>query len=218
MTPTYFRPAVQVGLFFTAAVGIGFGCSSDSKNHTLEGNSSGSTNGGLTTGGVGLNGSNGSGSGGTFTTGGSETTCTSDDDCNGSQVCHPTSKVCVVTSGECSEQSDCGGGTACDSASGRCVPGLTGSPCASDANCDGAAMCTQGVCGCSGLANEQELLGGALDIYFIFDRTASIPVLICTYADVADADLHPADAVLRRPFSKEDLSVAVSRLLKRRAR
>jgi CheY-like chemotaxis protein len=49
-------------------------------------------------------------------------------------------------------------------------------------------------------------------------RTREIPVLICTYADVADSDLHPADAVLRRPFSKEDLSVAVGRLLKRRRR
>lgn len=55
-----------------------------------------------------------------------------------------------------------------------CLPGFTGSPCDSDMNCDGTASCTGSICGCSGLANEQELVGGALDIYFIFDRTASM--------------------------------------------
>ncbi|MCC7509519.1 MAG: response regulator [Planctomycetes bacterium] len=46
--------------------------------------------------------------------------------------------------------------------------------------------------------------------------TRQIPVLICTYADVSEADLRPADALLRRPFSREDLSAAVGRLLGRR--
>ncbi|MBX3461385.1 MAG: response regulator [Planctomycetes bacterium] len=47
--------------------------------------------------------------------------------------------------------------------------------------------------------------------------TAQIPVLICTYAEVTVSDLKPADALLRRPFSRQDLSAAVGKLLKRRA-
>ena len=47
------------------------------------------------------------------------------------------------------------------------------------------------------------------------DDTREIPVLICTYAEVTEADLQPADALLRRPFSQEDLKSAVARLLKR---
>lgn len=47
------------------------------------------------------------------------------------------------------------------------------------------------------------------------DETREIPVLICTYAEVSEADLRPADALLRRPFSQEDLKSAVARLLKR---
>lgn len=48
-------------------------------------------------------------------------------------------------------------------------------------------------------------------------ETREIPVLICTYADVTVRDLKPADALLRRPFSRQDLSAAVGKLLKRRA-
>ena len=47
------------------------------------------------------------------------------------------------------------------------------------------------------------------------EETREIPVLICTYAEVSEADLQPADALLRRPFSQEDLKTAVARLLKR---
>lgn len=46
--------------------------------------------------------------------------------------------------------------------------------------------------------------------------TRRIPVLICTYAEVADSDLAPADAVLRRPFRKETLARTVRRLLSER--
>jgi CheY-like chemotaxis protein len=49
-------------------------------------------------------------------------------------------------------------------------------------------------------------------------ETCGIPVLICTYADVTESDLRPADALLRRPFSREDLSAAVGRLLQQKAR
>lgn len=175
------RRACLLGLLFSLSASVHVGCSSDTTNSTLEdgsngSNSSATTQGGLTTGGVGVNGSSGGiGTGGTASTGGGgETSCQSNDDCSGSQVCHPTSLVCVSASGDCNDQSDCSGGTSCDVGSGRCLPGLTGSPCESDANCEGAATCSQGICGCSGLANEQELVGGALDIYFIFDRTASM--------------------------------------------
>jgi CheY-like chemotaxis protein len=46
--------------------------------------------------------------------------------------------------------------------------------------------------------------------------TSEIPILICTYADVTEADLRPADALLRRPFSQEDLTSTVARLLQGR--
>lgn len=49
------------------------------------------------------------------------------------------------------------------------------------------------------------------------DETREIPILICTYADVTEADLRPADALLRRPFSQEDLKSTVDRLLHRRS-
>lgn len=48
------------------------------------------------------------------------------------------------------------------------------------------------------------------------EETREIPILICTYADVTEADLRPADALLKRPFSQEALSAMVSRLLHRK--
>lgn len=163
----------QLSFVFAAAVVVGFSCGSDDKGDGELSDSNGSSATG-----VGINGTNGSvgiGTSGSSTTGGGGgVPCDSSGDCPGSQVCHAVSKVCVTASGGCSSQSDCSGGTYCDTASGMCVPGFTGSPCETDANCDGTASCRQSVCGCSGLANEQELIGGALDIYFVFDRTASM--------------------------------------------
>ncbi|MCA8911465.1 MAG: response regulator [Planctomycetes bacterium] len=49
------------------------------------------------------------------------------------------------------------------------------------------------------------------------EETREIPILICTYAEVTEADLRPADALLRRPFSQEDLKSTVDRLLQRRS-
>lgn len=49
------------------------------------------------------------------------------------------------------------------------------------------------------------------------EDTREIPILICTYADVSEEDLRPADALLRRPFSQEDLKSTVERLLARRS-
>jgi CheY-like chemotaxis protein len=45
------------------------------------------------------------------------------------------------------------------------------------------------------------------------NETRSVPVLICTYADLSLGELRPADAVLRRPFSVEALKDAVTRLV-----
>lgn len=47
------------------------------------------------------------------------------------------------------------------------------------------------------------------------EDTREIPVLICTYAEVSEDDLRPADALLRRPFSQQDLKKTVARLLAR---
>jgi hypothetical protein len=77
-----------------------------------------------------------------------------------------------VPGAACSAQSECQNGTYCDSTHDACLAGTTGSPCESSNNCDGS--CTDNVCGCSGIANEQELASGPLDIYFIFDRTSSM--------------------------------------------
>jgi chemotaxis family two-component system response regulator PixH len=48
------------------------------------------------------------------------------------------------------------------------------------------------------------------------EDTREIPILICTYADVTADELRPADALLRRPFSQEDLTITVTRLLEGR--
>lgn len=48
--------------------------------------------------------------------------------------------------------------------------------------------------------------------------TREIPVLICTYADVTVEDLRPADALLKRPFSPQQLRQQVDLLLKGKAR
>ncbi len=46
--------------------------------------------------------------------------------------------------------------------------------------------------------------------------TRGIPILICTYAEVSAKDLEPADALLRRPFSQEELKITVNRLLRKK--
>lgn len=48
--------------------------------------------------------------------------------------------------------------------------------------------------------------------------TREIPVLICTYADVTAEEMLPADALLKRPFSPEQLRQQVGLLLKGRPR
>lgn len=98
--------------------------------------------------------------------------CSTSEDCPGDQVCHPYSQTCVEAGGPCESHEDCPAGTYCEESLGACLPGTTGSPCASDDNCDGT--CTGGVCGCDGLAHEQELSSGPLDVYLVLDRTGSM--------------------------------------------
>ncbi|MBN1612323.1 MAG: VWA domain-containing protein [Polyangiaceae bacterium] len=99
--------------------------------------------------------------------------CRSTDDCPSGRVCHPVSFECVQPGNECQDSEDCPTGGYCEPESSTCLPGTTGTPCSSDANCEDG-RCVGKVCGCSGVSNEQELVASALDIYFIFDRTASM--------------------------------------------
>ena len=98
--------------------------------------------------------------------------CSSSDDCEGDQVCHPYSQDCVTPGDACSDHSECPVEMYCEVTLGVCLVGTTGSPCDTDENCDGT--CTGGVCGCDGLAYEQELASGPLDVYLILDRTGSM--------------------------------------------
>jgi hypothetical protein len=98
--------------------------------------------------------------------------CVSDDDCRGVEVCHPASHTCVVPGAPCSGHADCTGGTFCDEGAGMCLAGTPGSPCDSDENC--MDLCQAGMCGCSGLAHEQQIEGGPLDVYLVLDRTGSM--------------------------------------------
>lgn len=100
--------------------------------------------------------------------------CQTNADCTAGKVCHPISKTCETPGGSCTSNSNCAAGTYCDTASSTCLPGVTGSPCDTSAQCVDQNTCTTGICGCGGIASEQELIGGALDIYFVFDRTASM--------------------------------------------
>lgn len=114
-----------------------------------------------------------SGPGSSATGSASAPECQSASDCDSEQMCHPTAGVCVEEGGSCSSNDDCDTSTYCDSGSETCLPGLTGSPCTSDATC-AEGECTGGVCGCSGFAQSAEGISGPLDIYMIFDRTASM--------------------------------------------
>jgi hypothetical protein len=107
--------------------------------------------------------------------------CRSSDDCPSGQLCHPVAFECVEPGEACEDSEDCASGHYCERESSTCLPGTTGTPCSSDDNCEDG-RCDRGVCGCTGLTNEQELVAGALDIYFIFDRTASMGE-DCDYVD-----------------------------------
>jgi hypothetical protein len=98
--------------------------------------------------------------------------CAGDGDCAGEQVCHPGSRTCVTPGATCTTHADCSEGAFCDDAAERCLAGTPGSPCATDENC--IDQCLAGLCGCSGLAHEQELAAGPLDVYLVLDRTGSM--------------------------------------------
>jgi hypothetical protein len=133
-------------------------CSSDD-----QGGSNGTGGAGGQEGALGFGGAVSSGSG---------TPCEATADCS-SGVCHPITKSCVSSHGTCLAHADCPATTFCDPASGTCLGGSMGSPCASDDNCM-AGTCLHGVCGCDGLAQAQESVRGPVDIYFVFDRTSSM--------------------------------------------
>jgi hypothetical protein len=105
---------------------------------------------------------------------GSATACDGDDDCDAPAICHPIANVCASVGETCTASGSCPTGAYCDATVDACLSGLPGSPCASDANCSGTSTCTGDICACTGFELEQETVGGPLDIYFIFDRTASM--------------------------------------------
>ena len=98
--------------------------------------------------------------------------CTASDECPSSQVCHPQLHACIAMGGACTGHGDCGTGSYCEASIGACLLAASGSPCATNDNCNGE--CNGGFCGCSGLMHEQQLEGGPLDVYLILDRTASM--------------------------------------------
>jgi hypothetical protein len=102
------------------------------------------------------------------------TSCESTEDCESGRVCHPIGGVCVTPGAECSSHGSCPARNYCDPTLSVCLPGVAGSPCAEDENCSTGSTCTGNVCACSGFIQEQENVAGPLDIYFIFDRTASM--------------------------------------------
>lgn len=106
--------------------------------------------------------------------GGTLTACTTADDCEATEVCHPVANACVEPGASCSESSACAAGSYCDSDEGSCLPGLPGSPCEEDENCASGTTCQGDTCACLGFIQEQEQTAGPLDIYFIFDRTNSM--------------------------------------------
>lgn len=111
---------------------------------------------------------------GTSVGGGTARACEGVDDCESEEVCHPAAQVCVTPGSSCTSSEGCPEGSYCDPGSEVCLPGLAGSPCASDVECEGSATCSASVCACSGVHLEQETVGGPLDVYFIFDRTGSM--------------------------------------------
>src|SRR5690606_22001062 len=88
------------------------------------------------------------------------------------QLCHPFAQSCVTPVAVCETHSECPRGSYCEDRVGFCLAAATGAPCASDANCDGT--CVDGLCGCDGLAHEQQLTSAPLDVYLILDRTGSM--------------------------------------------
>lgn len=76
--------------------------------------------------------------------------CDTATDCEGNQVCAPTTDTCDEDV-PCAGHEECGAGGFCGAA-GVCEPSRTGSPCASDENCEGSGTCVEGFCGCGGEA------------------------------------------------------------------
>lgn len=101
------------------------------------------------------------------------TTCAVDTDC-APLGCHPISLTCEAVGAACTTHVDCAQGFFCNDLTGLCLVGKTGSPCASEANCEGGGSCTGGTCGCAGFVQEQEITEAKLDIYYVFDHSTSM--------------------------------------------
>ena len=99
--------------------------------------------------------------------------CTADTEC-GPLACHPISLTCEGVGAGCATHADCAQGFFCNAATALCLVGKTGSPCDADTNCEGGGSCTGGTCGCAGFVQEQEITEAKLDIYYLFDHTASM--------------------------------------------
>lgn len=156
-------PIIKTAIFiFTSTLGVASGCGQEGVDDGGGGAGAGTQSG---TDSLGLDDDSG-----TSTT---DAPCESDDDCDAEQICHPVSGFCAAPGGSCAGQGDCQQGYYCDEGLSTCLPGVAGSPCETAANCDGGD-CVGGVCQCSGFVQEQELVSGDLDIYFMFDRTASM--------------------------------------------
>jgi hypothetical protein len=116
----------------------------------------------------------GGGDGSVGSDGGPTGECERTGDCPSGRVCHPVSRTCVPPGESCAAHAECPDGFYCDVDVDRCLGSVPGSPCETDTNCAGADMCRGGVCSCAGLAHEQDLEGGPLDVYLVFDRTGSM--------------------------------------------
>ena len=130
-------------------------------------------------------------------------------ECEPNQVCHPFTMECVIPGDTCTAQGDCPENFYCDADDGVCLVGTAGAPCETDANCQD--MCVNNVCSCTGLAHERELMGGPLDIYFVFDRTADARVLKCLTI-VDDATHESVGIEVERAISGTGVTRVLDRL------
>jgi hypothetical protein len=141
--------------------------------------------------------------------GGGGGACSTSDDCEGGQVCQPSSQTCEEPGAPCATHADCDGGTYCEPTADVCLPSSTGSPCESADNCEAGGECFAGFCGCDGLAQQRDLEGGALDVYLVLDRTGSMGT-DCAYDPVNDPTPPVASKACYATYALADYLVDVT--------